>query len=227
MLRALLSNSNTDPMNVIVSILLQIPIIMLILPFHEVAHGYVAYKLGDPTARSMGRLTLNPLKHFDLIGFAMMLLVGFGWAKPVPINTRYFKKPKRDMALTALAGPLSNIILAVVFALLLRIMYAVLAAFPPTSEFTVNIYFWTRELLMSGVVLNVAFAVFNMIPVPPFDGSRILFSFLPSDLYFKIMRYEQYIYIAMLVLLVTGILNVPLRAATNFISEIILRIVLF
>ena len=192
---------------------------MLILPFHEVAHGYVAYKLGDPTARSMGRLTLNPLKHFDLIGFAMMLLVGFGWAKPVPINARYFKKPKRDMALTALAGPLSNIILAVIFALLLRIMYAVLAAFPPTSDFTVNIYFWTQELLMSGVVLNVAFAVFNMIPVPPFDGSRLFFAFLPSKAYFWVQRYERYIYFVFLALLILGIFDYPISWLTDQICK--------
>ena len=111
-----------DIMNDIPRMLLMLPAILLSLSLHEAAHGYVAYKLGDPTARNLGRLTLNPLKHINLIGFLSMLFFRVGWANPVPINTRYFKKPKRDMALTALAGPLSNLCLAIIFTILLRLV---------------------------------------------------------------------------------------------------------
>ena len=114
----------------IISLLLSLPIVLLSLSVHETAHGYAAMKLGDPTARNLGRLTLNPAKHIDPIGFICMVLFGFGWAKPVPINTRYFKNPKRDMALTGLAGPVSNLLLALLFAILLRltIQFALLLA---------------------------------------------------------------------------------------------------
>ena len=114
----------------IISMLLSLPIILLVISVHETAHGYVASKLGDPTAKSLGRLTLNPLKHIDPIGFICMILCGFGWAKPVPINTRYFKKPRRDMALTGAAGPVSNLLMAVVFTLLYRLAFGILSGIP-------------------------------------------------------------------------------------------------
>lgn len=105
-----------------ISLLLALPVVLLALSLHEAAHGFVALRLGDPTARNLGRITLNPIKHLDIIGFISMLLVGFGWANPVPVNTRHFKKPRRDMALTALAGPASNLLLSLVFLLLLRFL---------------------------------------------------------------------------------------------------------
>ena len=223
MLNTLLNGGSIQ--DVIISLLLSVPIIFLALSVHETAHGYVAYKLGDPTARSLGRLTLNPIKHIDPLGFVCMLVAGFGWAKPVPINSRYFKKPKRDMALTALAGPLSNLLLAVVFALLLKGVALLWNVFPPSAEITFNIYMWSIELISIGIRMNVVFAVFNMLPVPPFDGSRIFLTFLPTNVYFKIMRYEQYIQIAIMLALVLGVLDRPLAIVSNFVLDIIWRVV--
>ncbi len=188
-------------------VLLSIPIILLALSVHETSHGYVANKLGDPTAKSLGRLTLNPFKHFDILGFLMMMLVGYGWAKPVPINTRYFKKPKRDMAICAAAGPISNILMALVFAALYKIFLLIFGTMTITSEVTSNILTLTSLFFYCGIQINVMLAVFNLIPVPPFDGSRIVLAALPTDLYFKIQRYERYILIAFFVLLLTNVLD--------------------
>ncbi len=207
----------------LISFLLSLPIVLLSLSLHETAHGYAASKLGDPTAKSLGRLTLNPAKHIDPIGFLCMALFGFGWAKPVPVNTRYFKKPKRDMALTAAAGPLSNILLAFVFAILLRIEMQ----FGPhlvNSQLTANVYMWLNTFLYLGVSLNITLAVFNLIPVPPFDGSRIFLTLLPSDLYFKIMRYERYLYFALLALLFFGVLDGPINFVTDLFMDLIFAV---
>ena len=205
----------------LISVLLSLPIVFLALSVHETAHGYVAYKLGDPTARNLGRLTLNPIKHIDPIGFICMLLCGYGWAKPVPVNTRYFKKPKRDMALTGLAGPLSNLILAIIFALLYRVEYMAFDLFPPTTELMVNIYYFLEIFLILGINLNITLAVFNLIPCPPFDGSRIFLVFLPTNLYFKIMKYEQYIYIALMIALVFGLLDGPIDFVSGLFRSLI------
>ncbi len=205
----------------LISFLLSLPIVLLALSLHETAHGYVAHRLGDPTAYNFGRLTLNPAKHLDPIGFICMVLFGFGWAKPVPVNSRYFKKPKRDMALTALAGPLSNILLAFIFAVLLRIEVSV-APNLITSEFTANVFMWINTFLYLGVRLNVTLAVFNLIPIPPFDGSRIVIALLPSDMYFKVMRYEKYIYIVLMVALILGFFDTPINFVTNLVMNLIL-----
>ena len=172
--------------------LIRIPIVLFSLTVHEVAHGFAAYKLGDPTAKSLGRLSLNPLKHLDPAGAICMLLFRFGWAKPVPINTRYFKKPRSGMALTALAGPVSNLLMSLVAFIISRYIYvlggAALLSDSVTPLQLLCIFFDTFFLM------NLCLAVFNLIPVPPLDGSRILLVFLPDKLYFGIMRYEQYIY---------------------------------
>ena len=223
MLTSLLNGGSIT--DILVSLLLSVPIIFLALSVHETAHGYVAYKLGDPTARSLGRLSLNPIKHIDPLGFICMLLAGFGWAKPVPINSRYFKNPKRDMALTALAGPLSNLLLALLFAFILKGVALALDFLPPTSELTANIYIWSIELITIGIRMNVVFAVFNMLPVPPFDGSRIFLTFLPSETYFKIMRYEQYIQMIVMLALVFGVLDRPLAMVSNFVLNLIWQVV--
>ena len=222
MLRHLLGDGNVQ--SYIVQLLLSLPVCLLALSVHETAHGYVAYKLGDPTAHNLGRLTLNPAKHLDPFGFLSMVLFGFGWAKPVPINTRYFKKPKRDMALTGVAGPISNLLLAVIFALLMKLFYLGIGyvRFPNENVFMMAVYF--RSFLYYGIYLNVALAIFNLIPVPPMDGSRLLFALLPSNLYFKIMRYEQYIYIIMLVLLFFGVLTPVISFLTNAVMNLIFTV---
>lgn len=221
MLKHLLGDG--DIQSYIIQLLLSLPVCLLALSVHETAHGYIAYRLGDPTARSMGRLTLNPIKHIDPIGFLCMVLFGFGWAKPVPINTRYFKKPKRDMALTGVAGPISNLLLAIVFALAMKLFYVAIAHvhFPNETVLLMAVYF--RSFLYYGIYLNVALAIFNLLPVPPMDGSRLLFAVLPSNLYFKIMRYEQYIYIAVLVLLALGVLS----PVINFLTNAVMRLIFF
>jgi len=146
MLSTLLSG-NTDMKSFLIELLLSLPIIFLIISVHETAHGFVAYKLGDPTAKNLGRLTLNPLKHIDPFGFASMVLVGYGWANPVPINTRYFKKPRRDMALVGLAGPVSNLILAFVFALLQKLALSVAPRMMFASDASFKIFVILYDLL--------------------------------------------------------------------------------
>ncbi|MBQ9806568.1 MAG: site-2 protease family protein [Clostridia bacterium] len=193
----------------VISLLLSLPIIILALTIHETAHGYAAWKCGDPTAYNLGRLSLNPIKHLDLIGTLCMLLVGFGWAKPVPINTRYFRNPKRDMAITAAAGPLSNLLLGAFFAVLFGILeafyieqnYLCFLQAEGSSELLCNIFYWAATLCMIGALVNFTFAFFNLIPIPPFDGSRIFFAFLPTKAYFAIMRYERQIMYGLLIAL--------------------------
>ena len=199
MLRYLLLGTG-DVKSYIIQLLLRLPIILFSLSLHEAAHGYVANKLGDPTARDLGRLTLNPLKHLDPIGFLCMLLAGFGWAKPVPINTRYFKKPRRDMALSGAAGPASNLCLAVIFTALLKIAYELIRSQSYSSDLTL-------VFLLNGIQLNLTLAVFNLLPVPPLDGSRIFYVLLPSKYYFGIMKYEKYISLAIMLLLMLGVLS--------------------
>ena len=187
--------------NALVSILLSLPVILFSLSFHEAAHGYVAYKLGDRTAKNLGRVTLNPLKHLDPIGAISMLIFGYGWAKPVPINTRNFDNPRKGMAITGIAGPISNLILGVISCIIyvaLDLLYvkAVLAGSASNVITTINIL---AMLFYISAILNFGLMTFNLIPVPPFDGSRFFYIFLPSKWYFKVMKYEQTIMIVILI----------------------------
>ena len=195
--------SGGDIRSIIISLVFSMPIILFALSLHETAHGYVAYKCGDNTAYNLGRLTLNPFKHIDLTGFACMLLLGFGWAKPVPINTRNFRNPKRGMALSALAGPLANAALG----LLSAALYGFVAALYyylmllGANDFALTCISYTSLLFELSALYNLLFMAFNLIPIPPFDGSRIAFAFLPPKAYFGIMKYERQIMIGLLIAL--------------------------
>ena len=181
-------------------------VVFCTLPVHEYAHAFVADKLGDKTARLSGRLTLNPMAHIDILGAIMILFVGFGYAKPVPVNPRNFKNPKKGMALTALAGPFSNILMAVVFMFLSN----VLSLFG--SSLFVQAFFVFFSFAAS---INIGLAVFNLIPIPPLDGSRVLELLIPDKYYYKFAQYERYIVIIIFGLIVFGVLDAPLAFLQN------------
>ncbi len=179
--------------------------VLVALSIHEYCHAYAAYKLGDNTAKNFGRLTLNPIKHIDPVGALCMLLFHVGWAKPVPINARNFKDPKKGFAITAVAGPAANILLAFLSALIYQIMLVSLRdkLFVPGSF---SLAFWQNMLLFIYLFhsINLGLGIFNLLPIPPFDGSRILHVILPPKVYFEIMKYEKKIYIGVLVWLLCG-----------------------
>ena len=198
--------SGGDARTIILNLLLLIPVILLSLSIHEAAHGYVAYKMGDHTAYNLGRVTINPAKHLDPMGCLCMLVFEYGWAKPVPINARNFKNPKRGMAFTAIAGPISNFLLALVTTVLFAVCnFAESYLFYTgvlTNDFVIRILDVLCLLLYLFGYMNFLLAAFNMIPVPPFDGSRFLSLFLPDKTYFKLMKYERYIMFGILILMI-------------------------
>ncbi len=201
--------------NYLFQVLVRALVVLTLLPVHEFAHAWVADRLGDRTARYQGRLTLNPIKHIDPIGSILILLTGFGWAKPVPVNPYNFRKPKRDMAITAAAGPLSNILVAFVLYFIARV---VIAFFP--SLLLNSIASFLVNVLIMMAQINVGLAVFNLIPVPPLDGSKILGMFLPDHIYNMMYQYQMVIYVGLMLLLFTGVLDRPMAFVSGVIWDL-------
>ena len=196
-----------------VQMLLSVIPALICITLHELSHGFVAYKLGDETAKRAGRLTLNPIKHIDIFGLIMMIAFKFGWAKPVPVDMRDFRNPKRDMAICALAGPVSNVIICCVFLFIFGVCYLPLNF--SDTRFSQSLV----EMIYTTAYLSLALAVFNIIPIPPLDGSKVLFSVMSSESYYKLMRYEKYGMIILIALLATDILGNPLQTATQFLFD--------
>ncbi len=178
--------------------------VLIILTLHEFAHGFVAYKLGDDTAKNLGRLSLNPLRHIDPIGALSMILFHFGWAKPVPINPLNFKKPKRDFALVALAGPLTNLICAFFSAFFVVLLESIFVDVSFKNEFLFLFVSNAINFLYIFHIINISLAIFNLIPIPPLDGSRLLGAVLPNKTYFAFMKYERIFYWGMVIWLLGG-----------------------
>ena len=197
-------------------------VLLTAIPIHEAAHAYVADKLGDPTGRYSGRLTLNPMAHFDLLGSIAMIVCGIGWARPVPINPRNFREPKKAMAISAAAGPISNLIVA---AASLAIAKIIMYVGYQTGMNTVLSTLFTIFKVMC--YINISLAIFNLIPIPPFDGSRIFNYFLPDKFYFKVMEYEQYIMIGLMVLIFSGLLDLPLGILNSLIFSVLDKLTAF
>ena len=187
--------------------------VLLCLTIHEMSHGFAAYALGDPTAKSQHRLSLNPLRHIDWLGLAMLAVAGFGWAKPVQVNPNYFKKPKLGMAVTALAGPLSNMVLALLLLLAARLLIGAGVLSRGLLTF-----------LVSTALLSIGLGIFNLIPIPPLDGSKVLFAVLPDKQYALLMRYEQYGMFLLLALVMLGAGSRFLGQANNAVFDLFCRI---
>ena len=192
----------------VLSLLLSVVPSLLCITLHELSHGLVAWRLGDPTAKNAGRLTLNPLKHLDPMGLLMMMTVHVGWAKPVPVDMRRFRNPKRGMALTALAGPVSNVLITIVFLALYGALYRPLHG-SAAGEYLL-------EMIDLTAIISLGLAIFNLLPLPPLDGSKVLFSLLSDEGYLRLMRYERYGSIIMLALAALGVLGGPLSRAISW-----------
>ena len=188
--------------------------VLIVIPFHEAAHALVSWWLGDPTAKNAGRLSLTPLRHFDPLGTLCMVLGGVGWARPVGIDPRRFRNPKVGMAVSAAAGPAAKFLLGFVSTIIYKVVwYSSLGqAAQPVLDF-----------LWYMIAMNISLGVFNLIPVPPFDGSRIALLFLPRSLYFRVMQYERYIMAAVLILVLLGVLNRPLGFFVNVVYRVFMH----
>ncbi len=217
---------NVDIYHIIQRIVLVAPGFLLAITVHELAHGYVAYKFGDPTAKLAGRLTLNPIRHLDLVGTIMLVLtviagMGIGWAKPVPVDPRYFKNPRMDMLWVSLGGPAANLITAAILAVLLHIIFFVIAG-QPVSRASAFILEPLIKILIEGVKINVVLAIFNLIPVHPLDGSKILAGLLPRRQAYEFEKLEPYGFIILILLIVTNAIGYILIPPFRFIMSLLL-----
>lgn len=212
--------------NQLIGILLSAPGVLIAITFHEFAHGYVAYKLGDDTAKMQGRLSLNPLHHLDPIGTLMLLVAGFGWGKPVEVNPRNYTRKmsmEKGEALVSLAGPLMNFILAIIFTLI----YCAIYKFTGFKFLTSNVGNIVKVLLSSVISINIGLGVFNLIPLPPLDGSKIIMPFLPYKAKEFFINNEQIFYIIFVLIWITGIAGTIITPAITFVSKWILNLGLF
>lgn len=207
--------------NILAEILILAPPLLLALTFHEFAHGFVAQHFGDPTARLAGRLTLNPLKHLDPIGTLAFFFIKIGWAKPVPVNPAYFKNPRRDMLWVALAGPGTNLALAVVSAFLAKFTIT-LAGLLPSSAAVEALFIPFLLMLKASIWINLVLCIFNFLPIPPLDGSKILTGLLPDNLARIYLRYESYGFILILILWFTGILSKIILPIISFANHLLI-----
>lgn len=210
---------NREPLELIITFFSRLFVVFCTMPVHEYAHALIATKLGDQTPRLSGRLTLNPMAHISPIGAIMIFLCGFGYAKPVNVNPRNFKDAKVGMAVTAIAGPVSNLIMGFVFIFIGTVLINIVNT---ASVIIIAVYYF---LIYAGIV-NVNLAVFNLLPIPPLDGSRILQLLTPSKYYYKFLQYERYIVIVVFILIMTGILSRPLQLVSGFFINLFERIAL-
>ena len=196
---------------------------LICIILHECAHGFAADRLGDHTARAHGRLSWNPLRHIDPLGLLMMVVAGVGWAKPVPVDARNFRKPKQGMAATALAGPVINLLLAAAALGAAAPIYRVLV-YSSLGETLWNVLYYLFLLLVRVAILSVGLGLFNLIPIPPLDGSKVLFSCLPDRLYFQILKYERYVMYALFALVFVGVLDAPLNFCITRVLSLLCRL---
>jgi Zn-dependent protease len=197
------------------------PPLLLALTFHEFAHGFIAFRLGDPTAQAAGRLTLNPLKHLDPLGTLAFFFIKIGWAKPVPVNAAYFRNPKKDMLWVALAGPVTNLLLAVISAILTKFVW-ILATMLPHNMLLEATLVPLFNMLIASVWINLVLCIFNFLPIPPLDGSRILVGILPDNLARSYLKFEKFGFILVLILAFSGVLSKIILPIISFANNLLL-----